>query len=297
MSPGPIIVTGAAGFAGQHVVRHLLAQGRPCEAWVHREPLPPGLAPDHVRSVDIRDAAACARAIRSARPGGLIHLAAVTSLREAARSPEVARAVNIEGTRNVLGPLPESVPAVFASTCHVYGHPTQLPLTEDAPLRPVGAYAESKAEAESAARAAHAPTVIARAFHHTGPGQSPSFALAQWARDIELGVSPVRTGDLSLRRDYTDVRDIARGYLCLLDQAPQGAVVNLCSGAAPTLGELLSLMAGDEPVETAPNPAWFRDHDPREIRGDAARARALGWEASTTMAQTLRALRRSLVPR
>jgi nucleoside-diphosphate-sugar epimerase len=97
-----------------------------------------------------------------------------------------------------------------------------------------------------------------------------------------------------LRRDYSDVRDIAGGYVRLLDAAPAGAVVNLCSGAAPTLGELLAIMAAGAPVQTAVNPAWLRDNDPREIRGTTARAGALGWGVTTPIARTLRDLRRSM---
>jgi GDP-4-dehydro-6-deoxy-D-mannose reductase len=288
----PIVVTGAAGFAGRHLVARLVALGRPVEAWVHRPP-PEGTLRCPARIIDIRDAAACARALAARPPAGLVHLAAVTSVGDAERDPEQAQAVNVRGTRNVLAPLAAGTPAVLASTCHVYGVPRGLPLTEDTPLAPVGAYARTKAEAEAAARSAHPAVVTARAFHHTGPGQSPRFALAQWARDLAQGVSPIRTGDLSLRRDYSDVRDIAGGYLHLLDHAPGGTVVNLCSGVAPSLGELLQTMAGRGGARTLANPAWFRDHDPAEIRGCPARASALGWTTTTPMAQTLADLRGS----
>lgn len=297
MSGGPVLVTGAAGFAGQHVLRALLDAGRPVRGWVHRSPLPAELAAVPVDTVDIRDPAACARAIAAARPSGVIHLAAVTSVGAAEADPEAAHRVNVLGTRNVLAPLPDALPSVLASTCHVYGASAALPIDERAPLRPIGVYARTKVGAEAAAQAVHPATVLARAFHHTGPGQAPTFALAQWARDLAEGVRPVRTGDLGLRRDYCDVRDIARGYLHLLDHAQPGAVVNLCSGRAPSLGALLQLMAGAAPVEAAPNPAWFREHDPPEIRGDPSRAAALGWHPRIPLARTLEDLRLGFSPR
>ena len=285
----PVVVTGAAGFAGTHVVEHLLDIGRPVEAWVHRKPeRDPGC---RYRVIDIRDAGACAEALAEAQPSGVIHLAAITSPREAAAAPERARQVNVHGTHNMLAPLAADVPAVFSSTCHVYGAPDQFPLHEGLSPAPRGVYARSKADAEGAARRAHARVVIARAFHHTGPGQSPGFALAQWARDIEHGISPVRTGDLSLRRDYTDVRDIARGYVHLLDHAPPSDTVNLCSGHAPTLRTLLYAMAGPSGIETERNPAWTRPDDPAEIRGCPRHAAALGWTATTPIETTLADLR------
>lgn len=290
----PIVVTGAAGFAGRHLVARLLALGRPVEAWVHR-PVPEGSLGCTARVIDIRDADACARALGERPPAGLIHLAAVTAVGDAERDPEHARAVNVQGTRNVLGPLAAHTPAVFASTCHVYGAPRGLPLTEHTPLAPVGVYARTKADAETAAHEAHPAAVIARAFHHTGPGQAPRFALAQWARDLARGQSPIRTGDLSLRRDYSDVRDIADGYIHLLDRAPGGTTVNLCSGVAPSLGELLRTMAGPRGASTVANPAWFRAHDPPEIRGCPARAASLGWTTRTPIARTLAELRASFM--
>lgn len=287
----PVIVTGADGFAGRHVVRHLLDAGRRVEAWVHRAPSSDLRCPHRV--LDIRDARACADALAAADPSGLIHLAAVTSVADAAARPGYAHAVNVVGTHNVLGPLRPGIPAVLASTCHVYRMTGAMPLDESMPVDPVGPYASTKAEAEVAARSAHPSTVVARAFHHTGPGQAPRFALAQWARDLELGEETIRTGDLTLRRDYSDVRDIAAGYVWLLGHAAAGETVNLCSGRAPTLRALLDQLAPDG-VTAMQNPAWLRAHDPAEIRGCPERAARLGWRVSTPMATTLADLRASL---
>lgn len=290
------IVTGAGGFAGRWLCRHLLAAGWTVEGWVRR----PGTTVGGVteRVVDIRDADACARAIGQAPPDVLFHLAAVTWPALAAREPELAWQVNVGGTRNVLGPLPPSTRAILASTCHVYGTPAWLPVDERHPLRPVGAYATSKAEAEVAAREVHPEVVVVRAFHHTGPGQSPRFALPDWARQVAAlnrgEADAVRVGDLSLRRDYTDVRDVVAGYALLAERGVPGATYNLASGRAPRLGELLRLLAGGRMPPIQVDPARVRAGDPPEIRGDPRRAWALGWRVRHGLEDTLAELSRAL---
>lgn len=290
MSQPHAVVTGGAGFAGRWACRDLAACGYRVTAWTRR---PAEVDAATVRVVDIRDAAACAEAVASDPPKLVLHLAAVTNVGDAARDPARAWETNVQGTRNVLAPLGPDVAAVLASTCHVYGVPRALPVAEDAPLAPMGAYAESKAAAEAAARAAHPRTVIARAFHHTGPGQEPRYVLAAWARDLATGVSPLRTGDRTLRRDFTDVRDIVRGYRVLAERAAQGAVVNLCSGAAPTLDALLTLLNGGRAPAATVDPDRLRPHDVPVLCGDPSRAASLGWTPSIPLDRTLAELRRS----
>ena len=167
-----IIVTGAEGFAGRWLTQMLATQHT--------------VLPWSRARVDITDADGCAAALAVDRPDALLHLAALTHPSDAARDPARAHAVNVIGTRNVLEPLPAAVPALMVSTCHVYGPPQALPIDEHHPLAPRGAYAHTKREAERVALAVHPRTVIARAFHHTGPGQSQRYALADWAAQIRM---------------------------------------------------------------------------------------------------------------
>ena len=191
---------------------------------------------------------------------------------------------------HVFGALPPGTPAVLASTVHVYGPPEALPVTEGHPIAPRGVYARTKADAETAALDAHDAVVLARAFHHTGPGQAPRYALADWAQQIARGRTCLRTGDVSLRRDYADVRDIVDGYIALSERAAPGTAVNLCTGRAPRLRDLIGLMAADIPLRIQVQPGRLRRDDPQVLVGDPSRAHALGWRARRPLSAALRSL-------
>lgn len=289
MSPRVSVVTGAGGFAGTWLCRALLRRGDLVVGWVRRPPLRP-VPGVRYALVDVTDRAACRDAVAMDAPDRLFHLAAVTHPGDAATDPARARAVNVAGTSSVFSALPDGVPAVLASTVHVYGPPQRLPVDEAHPLAPRGVYAHSKADAEQAALDSHDGVVVARAFHHTGPGQSPRYALADWAQQLARGRTGLRTGDVSLRRDYADVRDIAEGYIALSERAVSGAVVNLCTGRAPRLADLIALMAGHAPLTLHVQPDRLRAGDPPVLRGDPAKAQALGWTARRPLSGALRGL-------
>lgn len=269
-----IIVTGSEGFAGRWLVRMLATQHT--------------VLPWSRARVDITDAEGCAAALAADRPDALLHLAALTHPGDAARDPARAHAVNVLGTHNVLAPLPAAVPALVVSTCHVYGPPQQLPIDEHHPLDPRGTYAKTKREAEHVAIAAHPRTVIARAFHHTGPGQSTRYALADWAAQIRAdpGAS-ITAGDVDVRRDYSDVRDIVAGYWLLLRRGTPGRAYNLCSGQSPPLRQLIAAMT-DRPIEI--DRRRLRTTEVAELRGNPAAAEALGWRRTHDLRHTLKAM-------
>lgn len=290
-----VVVTGAGGFAGTWLCRQLVAQGAEVVGWVRQPPRHP-VAQVKYRILGITHSIDCIRALEEDRPDQLYHLAALTHLGEAEADPERAWQVNVVGTRNVLEPLPPGCRVVLASTCHVYGPPRQAPVDEDHPLQPQGVYACTKAEAERVALAVHPNTVLARAFHHTGPGQSPRFALADWAAQLEAArpgepPPPLRVGDLDRVLDYSDVRDVVRGYTLLAERAAPGAVVNLCSGEGRSLRALLALLLGDTPAPVVVDPARVRPGGWAPLVGDPRRAQALGFWPAIPILQTLRDLR------
>jgi GDP-4-dehydro-6-deoxy-D-mannose reductase len=283
-----VVVTGGDGFAGRWLCRSLVQDQLWVSAWVRRLPADP-LPGVHYRIQDVRDAAGCRSAMKADAPHQVFHLAAITHLGQAKDQPIAAHDTNVQGTANVMAAVPGLATAVYASTCHVYGPPEHLPMGEAHPCAPQGVYARTKLEAESVARACCEQVVIARAFHHTGAGQSSRFALADWAEKVSRG-QEVLTGDLSLRRDYTDVRDICGGYRLLAQHGLAHEVYNLCSGEAVPLQELLEGMAPPGAVAYRQDPERIRRGDVRETRGDPSKAEALGWRRHISRAQMIQDL-------
>jgi len=192
---------------------------------------------------------------------------------------------------------------VLVSSGEVYGPPVRLPVDEDAPLRPRNPYAVSKAAADLVGGFygdGHGVEVVrARAFNNAGPGQTADYALSSFARQLagaQLGGErPVRivTGNPESRRDYTDVRDVVRGYRMLAQRAAAGPY-NVCSGRSTSIAEIVEQLAratGEE-IEHAVDERLLRPGEVLDVHGDPSRiAAATGWrpeiELGTTLADTV----------
>jgi GDP-4-dehydro-6-deoxy-D-mannose reductase len=287
--PGPILVTGAQGFVGGHLLDQLGGRGLPVD-------------------VDVTDARAVARAVAASRPSGVVHLAAISSVGASWADAGETWRVNAVGTVNVLEAVRLEAPAtrvLVASTGEVYGRAEEVPTTEDAPIAPLSPYAASKAAAELAcdqARRAAVDVVVARAFQHEGPGRDELFAVGSWsaqvARAEEAGGGAVRVGDLSARRDITDVRDVCRAYMLLLDPSVPADTYNVATGRAVEMREVLEILVGlaECPLEIEPDPERMRPAELPVVCGDASRLQAAtGWTPriplEQTMADTLEAAR------
>lgn len=294
---GRAVVTGAAGFAGTWLCRELRAHGREVIGWVRR-PTGAPVAGVAYRQQDLRDARGVIRALSADGPDEVYHLGAVSHVGDCRRDPDRAIAVNVGGTEHLLAGLPGGARFLFASSCHVYGRPMRLPVDEDHPLCPESLYGRTKETAERLVLAAarggrHA--VVARAFHHTGPGQQARYALADWARQLGRDrQAPVQTGDLSLRRDYSDVRDVVAGYRLLLERAEPGSIVQLCSGQAPPLWDLLATLNGGQLPAVQERPERTRADDIPTLVGSPALAESLGWTRQRALVDTLRELAASV---
>ena len=149
------------------------------------------------------------------KPDVVFHLAAMTNVMDCEKRPEEAFDTNGQGTLNIATSVPSSCRVVLASTCHVYQSAEGQPLTEQSPVGPSSTYGNTKLEAERLILKTHANTVVARAFHHAGPGQSVQYVIADWAHQMRQGQCSIRVGDTRIRRDFSDVRDIVAGYICL----------------------------------------------------------------------------------
>ena len=216
-----VLVTGATGVAGTWLCRHLMSRGVGGVGWARTEPITPvpGVA---YRSVDIREYGSVKKAMEECNPAVVFHLAAMASPRACEEDPAQAAAINVKGTEHVFTSMPEGARGLHVSTCHVYGRAPSIPFPTDAPLSPLGVYAETKAAADRWVEHSKRQIVIARAFHHTGPGQSDAYALADWCAQLRRGSVHLETGNLELRRDYCDVRDIVQGYSVLAMRGEAG---------------------------------------------------------------------------
>jgi GDP-4-dehydro-6-deoxy-D-mannose reductase len=286
-----ILVTGAGGFAGPHLLTELDGEGVPLDA-------------------DVTDASALIEAIAAASPKAVVHLAALSSVADSWEATGEVWRVNVLGTVNALEAVGGAAPnarVLVTSTGEVYGRSAETPTPESEPVAPISPYAASKAAAELAcAQAAQKglDVVVARAFQHEGPGRDERFAVGSWAAQIaraeEAGGGTVRVGDLSAKRDILDVRDVCRAYELLLDPSVPAGTYNVAGGRAVEMGEVLELLVGlaHAPIEVEPEPARSRPSDLALVCGDASRLReATGWEPmiplEQTVADTLDAARRA----
>jgi GDP-4-dehydro-6-deoxy-D-mannose reductase len=289
------LVTGGSGFVGHHLIAHLSAEGDDvitCD----RSPLPDG------EVLDITDGAATQALVERVRPEVIYHLAGWADVGGSWKAPVEAFRANAEGTLNVLqAATAVGVDRVLAvSSADVYGavSEAELPLTEDSALRPASPYAASKVAADFLGLQAwlgrRLPVLRVRAFNHLGPGQTDKFvapALAsRIARNEVEGGDVITIGNLSARRDFTDVRDVVRAYRLLVEHGEPGEVYNVCSGRDVAVQELADdlLAMARRPMRFEPDPELLRPVDVPVLRGDHTRlTTATGWEPAIPLSQTL----------
>jgi len=202
------------------------------------------------------------------------------------------------------------VPALVVSSADVYGRPTRLPIGEDAPLLADRPYGRSKIAQERAALEAHGrgrAMVIARSFNHLGPGQRESFAAPAFARRVLAlkhgETSEIPVGNVDVRRDFTDVRDVARAYRLLLEALVRGdlgiepPIVNIGSGRSVAIRDVLGILCqlADVPMTIREDAALVRPDEPQEIRADIGLVnRLVGWRPQIPLERSLADLLASL---
>jgi nucleoside-diphosphate-sugar epimerase len=283
-----ILLTGHSGFTGHYVRRELEAAGHEVI----------GLAQTHSGSgqpVDLLDRNALHAAVHAAAPDAVIHLAAIAFV--AHDDVESLYRVNVAGTRNLLAAL-ASLPqppraVILASSANVYGNAGVEPIDEDTPPAPSNDYAVSKLAMEYMARLwlDRLPIILVRPFNYTGVGQDAQFLIPKIVDHFRRGARAIELGNIDVARDFLDVRAVAVAYVRLLEAAPAGAVLNLCSGHACTLAEVLAMMAeiAGYAIEVRVNPAFVRSHEVRRLVGSDARLRAcIGALPPIAFAETLR---------
>lgn len=304
------LITGGHGFVGRHLAQHLVRCGddvaltyypirveggvisQPEHDTANQVPLP---RTAQSLALDVSDANAVHNVISLLKPDVVYHLAALSSVPQAEADASMTLQVNLMGVKNVLDAIQLHSPEsrfLFVSSAEVYGEPRPgaLPYTELSELRPASIYGVSKAAADLLVykygyrNGLH--VVRVRPFPHVGPGQADTFALSSFAKQvaqIKLGlIKPeIKVGNLEVKRDYSDVSDIVRGYREAMLNGKSGEVYNLCSGQSVELKELVRLLvlrAGQE-VTITEDPERTRSVDVPDLYGSFDKAnKHFGWK-------------------
>ena len=293
------LITGAGGFVGPHLARHLESCGD------RVVPIDLGNGPD------LRDHGAWADTVAGVSPDVIYHLAGWSDVGGSWSDPLSTFEVNVMGTMSVLEAARRAGTGrvVVVSSADVYGTvtPAELPITEEHPVRPRSPYGASKQATEAAALHYHRgrglDVVVVRPFNHIGPGQSHRFAAPSFARQIAAAEQPghgtngddtepvtLRHGDLTPERDLTDVRDVVRAYRLLATSGQPGECYNVCSGRAVAMSRVLDTLLGLSGAAIRPevDPDLLRPVEVPALRGSPDKlAAATGWHPTIELDQTL----------
>jgi GDP-4-dehydro-6-deoxy-D-mannose reductase len=288
------LITGAGGFVGHYLRRHLEACGDEVTGSDRSEGGP-----------DLLDADAWTELLADVGPEVVYHLAGDADVGGSWRHPRETFAANAVGTLNLLLAARDAgVRRVLnVGSADVYGRvgPDRLPIREDHPLEPVSPYAASKVAADylglQATLGWDLEVIRVRAFNHIGPGQSDRFvapAIAtRIARNEVEGGDEVPVGDLTPRRDLTDVRDVVRAYRLLVELGEPGDVYNVCSGEAVAISDVADqlLAMATRAMRLRVDPDLLRPVDIPVLVGDGSKLRAAtGWRPEIPVPTTLKDL-------
>ncbi|MBM3313584.1 NAD-dependent epimerase/dehydratase family protein [candidate division WOR-3 bacterium] len=296
-----VLITGIEGFAGRHLARHLAESGHAVIGLHWAEPQA-GIKAELHRG-DVRSSEAVRALLQTTRPDRIVHLAGLSSVALSESRLMTTYEVNALGTLKLLEAVRElglKCRVVLISSADVYGRSNLgQPLDEDAPLQPLSPYALSKLMTSEAGlfynRAFGLDVVVLCPFSHTGPGQATSFVFPHVA-DVIARVERkeaepiIEMGDLEIRRDYTDVRDMVRAYALALERCKTGEVYNVTSGRPVLLQEGVSFLCSlaRVPVRVQSSPARYRPHDLPLLTGNPAKFQAAtGWQPEIPFTQTL----------
>lgn len=308
-----VLVTGAAGFVGSHLLELL-------EEEVRLKPSAPDGAPSNIvawlrpnteplvagsriiwHGVELQDRDAVADAIAAFKPSEIYHLAGVPHVGESWGHIHETFAGNVLGTHHLFDALRRAKlkPRVLiTSTAFVYA-PLDRAITEGDTVRPNSPYGTSKIAQEMVAKRAWEddgiPALIARSFNHVGPRQAPSFvasSIAKQIAEIEAGLKPpaLSMGNLDAQRDIMDVRDTVRAYRAMMASAKPGVPYNVCSGNPVPIRALVDLLRSKArvPIAIAQDPSRFRPNDTPLVLGDHSRlTRDTGWSPQIPLEKTV----------
>jgi GDP-4-dehydro-6-deoxy-D-mannose reductase len=303
-----VFITGASGFVGRHLIR-LLSGSHTITGTVYPEKPEElkGMLDCDLVYLDIRDEQDVSQAVERVKPDWVFHLAAVSNVKDSWERPRETLDINLLGTLNLLEAVKahsQEARILNISTSDVYGifGRAETPFKEDDLVEVVNPYAFSKLNAESLGRfyvrIEGLDVVTTRSFPHTGPGQNADFVCSDWAFQIariekKLSEPVINIGNLQVERDYTDVRDVVKAYILLMEQGEKGETYNVCTGKATPLEEILGLLLSFSPVDiiVKVDKNKLRKTDIPLIVGSNQRiCQATGWTPEILLEQTLQDL-------
>jgi len=240
-----LLVTGASGFTGTHLMAAARNAGYHCVALCHHSKERVTAAHQHV-TANLLQPEAISRALKLVKPDKIVHLAAIAFV-EYGNTAEIYQ-TNLIGTVNLLNAIESNTPALekllIASSANIYGNSRTLPITESTPPNPVNHYGVSKLAMEQAAKLyQQLPIVMARPFNYTGQGQSLNFLIPKIVDAFKKQERQIMLGNLHVSRDFSDVRDVIKAYLRLLGTSSSPGNYNICTGKAVSIRYILDTMS------------------------------------------------------
>lgn len=305
-----ILITGASGFAGGYLCEYLkkLNQFEIYGTYFSEEEFKRSSVRDiiHFSKIDLADESGVLKLVSDIRPDYVVHLAAASSPKDSFASPAFTFQVNVNSEINLLEAIRKNnltdTKILIISSSEVYGYvkPEQLPVSESSELRPATPYAVSKIAQDFLGLQYYLSyklrCIRVRPFNHIGPRQSAKFVVSDFCKQIaeieKADKEPIiYVGNLSAKRDFTDVRDVVEGYYMLLDKGVEGEVYNIGSGRSLSAKEILDILVGlsTKKIEVLTDEQKFRPVDIPDIFCDNKKVFELtGWRPKIETKQTLK---------
>ncbi|MCF7363423.1 epimerase [Vibrio diazotrophicus] len=284
-----VLLTGVDGFTGKYVAKELTEKGYQVIGLVYKH------AGEGQVACDLTDKQSVKNCLVEVKPDYVIHLAALSFVGHA--DQRAFYDVNVFGALNILEMAKEIgisfKKVIFASSANIYGNPIAIEKIDELVVpAPVNHYAMSKLAMEHMAKLwfDDFPLLITRPFNYTGPRQAEQFLIPKIVSHFKKKAAEIELGNIDVYRDFSDVRDIAKAYVRLLESSARSEIVNLCSGNVSSLSSIISKMediAGYK-INVKVNPAFVRDNEIKVLGGDNSKLVFLtGFKPTITIDQTL----------
>ncbi len=293
------LITGANGFVGKHLSDLLQKKGFVVFAADLNKTKNNRI---NFIKIDITNKKQVSDLIKKVKPDYIFHLAAISSVKTCKDNPKLTQKINIGGTKNIMLACIENKinpKILITSYAYIYGIPKYLPIDESHPVNPINKYGKSKLEQENISlkffKQDKLNVIISRSFNHIGPNQAVGFVCSDFAKqiaEIEKGLTKpkIHVGNLNSKRDFTDVRDMVRAYLLLIERGKSGEIYNLGSGKCYIIKEILKklIAKSKSKIKIIEDKSLFRKFDiPALIVNNKKFVDITGWKSKINLDKSL----------